>query len=360
MNAPVRHSASDYLPAAFCVLLWGLGTPLFKYLQAQGCDPFTMAFYRTFSSAAALTLWVCYGQRRELAEALRKPGRYLALGGLFVSGLLCFIAGTYENSATLSILLTRATPLFTLLLSVLLFADERRLARRGGFILGFLLALAGVAGLSLARDTAAGAWQLTGGAGLLLFSAFIWGAYSVGVKTWLSGRPPFVASLLVFWAAVFFSFPAMLRWGDPGWILRGTGVAVAILFVSGPILMGFTEGLYYLSIRRIGLTSSTAFSLLVPLLTALYAWPLLDERPTLALAGFGLLLLGGLGLIVRARARLLAIPEDGVPEPLAGRQGAAAPAMGVLTHTETGVQNPQPQAPEALPKQILYLPRKSD
>jgi drug/metabolite transporter (DMT)-like permease len=330
LSTHARHRPSDYLPIAISVVVWAFGTPVFKLLQQHGCDEYSLVFYRTLSSALALTAWSAWAYPRELLETIRSPRPFLILGTLFATGLIIFIAGTYRASATLSILITRAIPLLTITFSAILFVDERRLIRRPAFLLGFLVALAGLVGLCLSKEDGRIAWEFSLGVGLLLLCALVWAVYSVGIKAWLGGKQPIVASLWVFWVASVLSLPMMLFFGHPQWILEAPPGWVTVLLVSGPAIMGLGESLYYVSIRRIGLGPSTSATLSVPMITAFVAWPVLGERPTAGLICFGFMLLAGLGLIIHARSRFVQLPADGVPEPVAGRQGTAAVSVGMV------------------------------
>lgn len=320
--------AGDFVPIGICLVLWAMVTPILKYVQDHGCDKYNAVYIRTTATALALTCWVLRYHRAEAREALRFPLRYLLLGMGYLLGILAFVAGTFLTSATLAILITRAVPLFSILFSVVFFADERRLIRRPGFVLGFLVASVGLLALCLARDGGQTSWSFGKGAGLLLLCAFIWAWYSMGVKAWLPKVQPAVASMMIFWIASLGTLPALLLWGNSRWIYTAEPMPVAVLLITGPLMMGLGESLYFVSVRRVGLASSTSATLLVPLLTALMAWPTLGETPTPELIGFGLLMLAGLALIVRTRAQHVKITREETLEPLAGRQGAAAVSMG--------------------------------
>ncbi|MBI3830472.1 MAG: DMT family transporter [Planctomycetes bacterium] len=323
-----RHLASDYFPIAMCLFLWAMVTPVLKYVQEHRCDEYNAVFYRTTFTALALTFWVFRYHRAQLREVLRFPVRLILLGLFYLVGVLAFVAGTFLTSATLAILITRAVPLFAIVFSVFCFVDERRLVRRPGFVIGFLLATLGLSGLCLTKDSGQVEWSFGQGAGLLLLCAFLWALYSLGVKAWLAKVQPTVASMIIFWVASLGSLPALLIWGDSRWILNAEPMPIAVLVITGPLIMGLGESLYFVSVRRIGLASSTSATLLVPLITAVMAWPTLGERPTVALAGFGALMLAGLALIVRTRSGHVKLEKGGVPEPLVGRQGTAAAVMG--------------------------------
>lgn len=329
---------SDYLPIIIAVLMWMWGTPVYKYLQREGCDPYTMAFCRTLGAAVVLLVWCLRTKREAVMQEFRRSAHYFALAALFIGGLVASTAGTYKTSATFGILMTRATPLLSILFSACIFRDERKLARRPDFILGFAVACAGLVGLSLSKSNGSLAFGIDLGVLLLLACAVQWAIYGLGVKAWMGRSEPFVASMIVFAYSALLALPVMLWLGRPAWLFEAEALPLLVMFASGPLIMGLGEGLFYVSVRRIGLGPSSSFTLLVPLLTALCAWPLLGEVPTSSMAGFGMLLLAGLAVTVRARTQHLK-PGASQVEPIAGRQGAAAPTMGEVAADEAGASS---------------------
>ena len=330
-----NHSLADYTPMLLCMLLWGGGPPVYKYLERHGCDAYTMCFFRTFSATLALTLWVGLTDGARLKAAFLKPVRFFLMGFLFIAGLLAFTAGTLHATATLAMLITRAIPLVAIGLGAFFFLDERAMARRLDFLIGLAIALAGLVGLCVFREgpPVPGALETTSwlGVALLLLCVLIWGVYSPLTKALLRGQEPFVVTTLVFWTASVLAVPPMLIWGEPNWVREAPALPVVVMLLSGPALMGFSEGLYYLSVKRLGLAPAASASLLVPFFTALYAWPVLGETPTWTVVAYGAVLLAGMALIVRARIRAGALPHDEKPDTAPNPQGAALPVAG---HTE--------------------------
>ncbi|GMV82612.1 MAG: hypothetical protein AMXMBFR7_37960 [Planctomycetota bacterium] len=317
---------SDYVPILTAVGMWAWGTPLYKYMQGHGVDPYTLVFYRVLSTTVVLGGWVCWKRGAALRVTMRKPWPFLLMGVLFAGGLVTFTAGTYETTATLGMLITRAIPLIAITLSAILFPDERELVRRPGFQAGFLLAVAGLLGLCLVR----GSGEISSHSILLLMlTAGLWGCYSPCAKAWLRGHDAFAVSTIVFGLSTLLTFPLVWYRGHLGWVTDAPLVPLLAMLASGPVLMGFTEAMFYVSVGRLGLAPSTAMTLLVPPITLLYAWPLLGETPTPELLALGAVLLGGLGLIVRSRGKLLE-EKGAVLEPVTSREGGGAATAGVV------------------------------
>lgn len=376
--APSARSVAEYFPIVFCIVFWAWNTPMYKYLQVYDCDEYTMSFYRTVTAAAAVTGWelALSGPRAMWLEAKRLNWRFVIFAFLFMGGMFAGVKGAFLTNATLAILLSRATPLVALTISAIFYLDERRLIRRPDFLLGFGLAFVGLLGLSLMRAPAEPAAQAvdnqpvtvadvnaevqragsavaraaaptaapvvavnhekehTLGVLLLLACALMWGTYSVVVKGMVIGARPFTITSLTFWLASAMALPFMLLYGQPGWLWRTDLLPVLVMLLSG-VLMGVAEGLFYLSVNRLGLAPSTSATLLVPFMTALIAWQFLDEKITWSLVGFGVLLLTGLGTIVYARTRLLSGERLQRPILMAGRAGIAPLTIGQTAKEES-------------------------
>ncbi len=368
-TAPTRRSTADFLPILFCLVFWAWNTPIYVYLERHGCDAYTMAFYRTLTAAIMVAIWelAVSGGRAMQEEFRRQRGWFLLLAFFFIAGMYGSVAGTVLTSATMGVLIGRGTPLVALSLCALLYADERRLIRRIDFLLGFAIAVAGLLGLSLMHPAAAAppagtlaasaqhvqaavvdagraltsavthtpAAPIAGSGGehyslgilLLLMCALMWGSYSATVKNMVVGARPFTITAITFAMAAGMAFPMMLWQGNPGWVLHA-GLWPLLVLLSSGLLMGVAEGMFYLSVNRLGLAPSTSATLLVPFGTALIAWLFLDEQITVTLVAFGGLLLMGLGIIVRSRSRLLAGETMQQPILPAGRAEIAPISVG--------------------------------
>ena len=304
-----RHRFSDYLPILLSMSICAWGPLIYKLYQKEGCDAFTMAFARVLPTSITLCLWTWPKYRRELLAELKHPWRYLILAGVWVGALIACTIGAFKSTATLSMLVTRITPLTTIFASSFLFADERRLIRKSGFLTGVALSFGGLLGLCLSRAGQSGQWRMTEGVEYLILAALLWTVYGLLVKRWTYANPAVVSATLVFTACALAMTPVLFLMGNPYWFSQAQGSSLLILLASGPLIIGIGETLFYMSVVRLGLAPSVTISLIVPFITGLYAWPVLGEQPEMKLAGFGLLLLSGLGLIVWTRERLQNRPQ---------------------------------------------------
>jgi drug/metabolite transporter (DMT)-like permease len=179
---------------------------------------------------------------------------------------------------------------FTALVAYLFFGERigtlRALALVGG--------LAGVAVLASGRLEGAsfGAAALAGTVAALL--------YGVGanlVRRRMAGLPPeaFAAATLGLGALSLLPF-AVARWPS-GPVAPGAWAAAVAL---GVFCTGMATALYFRVLQRVSATRASIVSYLIPLFGVGWAWLLLGETPTPAMALAGLLILSSVALTQRA------------------------------------------------------------
>jgi len=170
---------------------------------------------------------------------------------------------------------------------------------RAGEWFGFMMAFGGLAALTLP-----GAARPDGLSFLLMVLAGVaWGAYSLrgrGSKDALGGTAGnfmLSAPLVVLLPAVGFFVPAVgaLHWSSEGVILATA---------SGAITSGVAYTLWYAALPGLTALRAALVQLTVPVITAVGAVVLLDERPSARLALSGAIVLGGVALALLTRAKV--------------------------------------------------------
>ena len=112
----------------FSVLLFTLGwamTPVFVRFMADSYNPYTQAFLRYASAAVTLCVYAFFAHRAELVKAI-KHWRVLVPLSLVVTVMqLAWTVAIYNTTATMAQLVTTLQAPFVILLSFLIFHDER-------------------------------------------------------------------------------------------------------------------------------------------------------------------------------------------------------------------------------------------
>lgn len=285
MSDNIRRSG--HIAAIFTILMWGTTFVFTKSLLAS-FSPIEILFIRFLLGYAALwavrpKLLKTAGRREELLFAAA------GLCGVTLYYLCENVALTFTLASNVGVIVSIA-PLFTALLSFRFLGEEKPGPR---FFLGFVAAIGGVALVS---------WGGSGGVALdlrgdllSLFSAFVWGIYSIltrkfgelGYDNILCTRRVFFYGILFMTPALFFMdfHPQLSLLAQPanlfGILYLGLGAGAAC-FVT-----------WNLAVKRLGALTTSVYIYLVPLVTIVASAIVLHERMTpLSLLGMALILTG--------------------------------------------------------------------
>jgi drug/metabolite transporter (DMT)-like permease len=251
------------------VIIWS-SPPIFQYWLAASFDPWTQNFYRYlagFLVMAPFFLWM----------ACRAPQRIPA--GDWVGCALAALPNVVHQIAqTMAVvllwpgvyaLLGRSSVVFTAVLVMIFFADERWIARSWKFQAGTVLALIGVAGLVWAPGQETSGAETWTGLLLALTAAVAWALYGVLVKKFTRRSGPTLGFGMIGFLTTLLLLPGMLLFGDATALLRADAWTNFVLFASGIISIGLGHWLYYIGIREVGAAPSQSALLLCPLGTML-------------------------------------------------------------------------------------------
>lgn len=277
---------SGHIAACFTVLLWGTTFVFTKSLLAS-FSPIEILFIRFLLGYFAL--WAV--RPRTLKTAGKREELLFAAAGLCGVTLyyLCEnIALTFTLASNVGVIVSTA-PLFTALLAFRFLGEEKPGPR---FFLGFAAAIGGVALVSWGGGGVA--LDLRGDL-LSLFSAFVWGVYSILSRKFNAlGYDAILCTRRVFFYGLLFMIPALFFMDFHPQLSALT--VPANLF--GILYLGLGAGAacfvtWNLAVKRLGALTTSVYIYLVPLVTVVASAIVLHERMTLAsLAGMALILAG--------------------------------------------------------------------
>ena len=307
-NAASRRTANlskGYSAIFATVFIWSMPS-LFMYYLNRSYDPWAQNFYRYSVACIAITPLLFYQIRHGCARIDMHAVKLCLLPCLpnVVHQVTQVMALFYIGPGVYTIF-TRASVIFTALLALAFFPEERVVIRQWQFQVGTLLGLIGAFGviwfqanansLAAASPSSGGADQHIALPGLFIaFTAtFCWALYGVLIK-----RPSAeLGSIRSFGVVSFITstllFPLTLAFGKIGTPLVAGVQANVVLVISAVICITLAHVLYYVAIREIGVALSQSLQLLCPAIAmALSAW-LYGERLTHAqLWSAGILLIG--------------------------------------------------------------------
>jgi drug/metabolite transporter (DMT)-like permease len=186
------------------------------------------------------------------------------------------------------------------LFSLTLFADERPLVRSPLFWTGAVLSLTGLAGVILCNPHFGSATTWTGIA-LALGASLAWAGYTISAKIVFAHTDSRLSfAVITVYTVIGLSVLAML-FGEPSRLHDLKLREVSYIVFSGIISIALAHVCFYAAIRRIGATIPSMINLLTPFCVLVLSSVIFKERLTGGQWVFGIALLTGIALAVRAR-----------------------------------------------------------
>jgi drug/metabolite transporter (DMT)-like permease len=232
---------------------------------------------------------------------LWRKGLIIALPNVVMQCLWC--AGLYYLNPAFGTLLAKTTILWTAAMSLIFFADERGLMKSRSFWTGFVIAIIGLVGVTVFKEDFSTAATVLGII-MILGSSLSWALYTIAVKALLKGSDSMTSFAIVsVYTAVFLAVLAFI-FGEPAQCLNISAGIWAVLVLSGLVSLAAAHIFYYAAIKRIGATIPSLAILAQPFLVLLVSRVLFGEYLNAPQWGFGLLLITGSGLAIKAQESL--------------------------------------------------------
>ena len=292
---PSTNFSKGYAAVLATVFIWSLPS-LFMYYLNRFYDPWAQNFYRYLVACIAiapLVLWRAhrFGQRINM-RAVRLC--FLPCVPNVVHQVTQVMALFYIGPGVYTIF-TRASVIFTALLAMAFFPEERFVIRQWKFQIGTCLGLLGAFGVIWFQPNAISHDQHVALPGLLIaFTAtFCWALYGVLIK-----RPSAqLGSIRSFGIVSFITsgllFPLTLIFGKINTPIHAGVPANLVLVISAVTCITLAHVLYYVAIREIGVALSQTLQLLCPAIAmALSVWIFHERLTQTQLWSAAVLLLG--------------------------------------------------------------------
>src|SRR5881275_2892444 len=291
-----RTNLSEGYAAVFAtILIWS--TPsLFQYYLNRYYDPWAQNFYRYCVACLAIAPLVIY--------RIRNGEQRLNWRALMICFFPCLPNVIHQVTQVMALfymgpgvyaIFARASVIFTALLALAFFPEERFVIRQWQFQLGTFLGLVGAFGVIWFQANAQSSERHIALPGLFIaFTAtFCWALYGVLIKRPSAELGPIRSFGLVSLITSILLLPLTLAFGKISTPLHAGVQPNLVLILSAVTCITLAHVLYYVAIREIGVALSQSLQLLCPAIAmALSAW-LYGERLTHAqLWSAGILLIG--------------------------------------------------------------------
>ncbi len=290
------------------IICWSIAPIMVRYVKAFYPVLF-QGFYRYVVSLIVLwpffllTNGVSYaGRSMKIVSAMLPSIALIACANYIFQ--ICFTYGLYLIHPGLATLILQSGIIFSVILSILFFPDERRTIKSWKFQLGLLMAVIGVI-LTIIGGRDLGKLEFNTGVLAILAAAISWSFMSSLIKKWL----PDVPAILSLSSVISIVAPLLLLTQ----IAAGGGISLPaappaawiIISASGIIGVGLGQSLFYSALPVLGLSLSASLDLIIPLLTGIGSFFVFGELLSVIQIAGGIVLLSGSYLVIRIRFKHL-------------------------------------------------------
>src|SRR5213595_3690059 len=300
MERNTRQLSRGYAAVFATVGIWSLPS-LFLFYLNRFYDPWSQNFYRYAVACLAIVPFVLFQFRRGPKIDMRAVGLCLIPFLPNVVHQITQVVALFYMGPGVYAIFARTSVIFTALLALAFFPEERYLIRQWQFQLGTLLGLVGAFGVIWFQSNGEDrhiAWQ-----GLLIafLAIFSWALYGVLVKR-PSARLGSIRSFgIISLITSVLLLPLTLAFGKIGTPLQVTAHVNLILIISAVTCITLAHVLYFVAIQEIGVALAQTLQLLCPLGALLLSGLIFHERLTIAQIWSAAILLFGAFLAMRVK-----------------------------------------------------------
>ena len=301
MERNTRQLSRGYAAVFATVAIWSLPS-LFLFYLNRFYDPWSQNFYRYAVACLAIIPFVLFQFRRGPRIDIRAVGLCLIPCLPNVVHQITQVVALFYMGPGVYAIFARTSVIFTALLALAFFPEERYVIRQWQFQLGTLLGLLGAFGviwfqasgqepaLSASRMGRHVAWR---GLVIAFVAIFCWALYGVLVKRPSAKLGPIRSFGIISLITSLLLLPLTLLFGKIGTPLQVTVHVNLILIISAVSCITLAHVLYYVAIQEIGVALAQTLQLLCPVgALALSAWIFHERLTSAQLISAAILLIG--------------------------------------------------------------------
>ena len=302
VNLRGRANLSEGYAAVFAtILIWS--TPsLFQYYLNRYYDPWAQNFYRYLVACLAIAPLLIYRAQRGAPQLNWRAVMICFIPCLpnVIHQITQVMALFYMGPGVYTIF-TRASVIFTALLALAFFPEERHVIRQWQFQLGTVLGLIGAFGVVWFQPGWKSGHIALPGLFIAFTATFCWALYGILVKRPSAQLGSIRSFGLISLITSVLLFPLTLAFGKVGTPLHTGAHVNLVLIISAVSCITLAHILYYVAIREIGVALAQTLQLVCPAgALGLSAW-IYGERLTHAQIWSAAILLLGAFLAMRVK-----------------------------------------------------------
>jgi drug/metabolite transporter (DMT)-like permease len=300
MERNTRQLSRGYAAVFATVAIWSLPS-LFQFYLNRFYDPWSQNFYRYAVACLAIIPFVMFqfGRGPKIDRRAVMACLVPCLPNV-VHQITQVVALFYMGPGVYAIFI-RSSVIFTALLALALFPEERSVIRQWQFQVGTLLGLAGAFGVIWFQSNGQDRHIALPGLFIAFTASLCWALYASLMKRPSARLGPIRSFGIVSIITSTLLFPLTLAFGNIATPLQVTAHVNLILIISAVTCITLAHVLYYIAIREIGVALSQSLQLLCPMGALGLSALIFHERLTQAQLISAAILLIGAFLAMRTK-----------------------------------------------------------
>jgi drug/metabolite transporter (DMT)-like permease len=288
-----RNISKGYAAVFATIGIWSMPS-LFQFYLNRFYDPWSQNFYRYTVACLAILPFLIYRVSRG-RERIDRAAIFACLWPCLpnvVHQVTQVMALFYMGPGVYAIF-TRTSVIFTALLALAFFPEERHVIRQWQFLVGTFLGLTGAFGVIWFQPSRESAHIPLTGIVIAFTATFCWALYGIFVKRPSARLGPIRSFGLISVITSTLLLPLTLLFGKIATPVHVTIEVNLVLIISAVTCITIAHVLYYIAIREIGVALAQTLQLLCPAgALALSAWIFHERLSSAQLWSAGVLLLG--------------------------------------------------------------------
>lgn len=264
MDKPGRQLSRGYSAVFATIAIWSVPS-LFQFYLNRFYDPWAQNFYRYAVACLAIIPFVLlqFGRGPKIDSRAVAACLVPCLPNV-VHQISQVVALFYMGPGVYAIFI-RSSVIFSALLALALFPEERSVIRQWQFQIGTLLGLAGAFGVIWFQTNGQDRHIALPGLFIAFTASLCWALYATLMKRPSARLGPIRSFGVVSIITSLLLFPLTLGFGNIATPLHVTAQVNLILIISAVTCITLAHVLYYVAIREIGVALSQSLQLLCPM-----------------------------------------------------------------------------------------------
>ncbi len=305
--------SKGYAAVFATIAIWSLPS-LFQFYLNRFYDPWAQNFYRYFVALLAILPFL-------LLPGIRRSGPPLDRAAILACLWPCLPNVVHQVTQVMALyyigpgvyaVFTRSSVIWTAVLALMLFPEERHVIRQWQFILGTLLGLIGAFGVIWFQAGMKAEHIPLSGFVISFAATFCWALYGILIKRPSARLGPIRSFAVVSFITSALLLPLTCLFGKLATPFHVGSDVNSTLILSAVTCITIAHVLYYIAIREIGVALAQTLQLLCPVgALALSAWYFHEHLTPAQLWSAALLLLGAF-LAMRVKPKETAQAAEGL------------------------------------------------